>query len=130
MNTQIKVLCVDDNKDTANSTALLLQAAGFEAKACHSGQEALSLAETFHPDVYLIDLTMPDMAGDELVDQLREQVDGQGPRFIAVTGSWDINSQHRTHNAGFEEHLVKPVEPARLIAAIRGADAAVNASGV
>jgi len=129
MNTQLKVLCVDDNKDTANSTALMLQQEGFEALACHSGEEALSLADTFHPDVYLIDLTMPGMAGDQLVEQLRERVGEPHPRFIAVTGSWDITSQHRTHNAGFEEHLVKPVEPARLIAAIRGAKAVANAQG-
>lgn len=117
MNARVKVLCVDDNKDTADSTAMLLQQAGFETRSCHSGREALSVAEGFHPDVCLIDLSMPGMSGDELAAHLRERAEGP-LRCIALTGSWDIGAQHLTHNAGFEEHLVKPVEPHRLIAVI------------
>jgi len=120
MNTPIKVLCVDDNEDVAYSAAILLELAGFDARACHSGPEALSLAEEFRPDVCLIDVSMPGMTGDELAIRLRERAVGQPPRFIALTGLWDINTQHRTHNAGFEEHLVKPVEPSRLVEAVRG----------
>lgn len=129
MNEQLKVLCVDDNQDAANSTAWVLHCAGFEAKACHSGHEALSLADDFCPDVCLIDLTMPGMGGEELVTRLRERFVDCSPRFIALTGSWDIDSQHRTHNAGFEAHLVKPVEPGRLIAAVRGPMAVATAAG-
>jgi len=129
MNEQLKVLCVDDNEDAANSTAWVLQEAGFEARACHSGHEALSLADDFCPDVCLIDLTMPGMGCEELADRLRERFEACAPRFIALTGSWDINSQHRTHNAGFEAHLVKPVEPGKLIAAVRGPMLAAAAGG-
>jgi CheY-like chemotaxis protein len=129
MSTQIKVLCVDDNKDTANSTAVLLRDAGFEARACHNGPEALTVAETFRPDVCLIDLAMPGMPGDELAERLREQAGPQPLRCIALTGSWDVASRHRTHNARFEEHLVKPVEPERLIAAIRGPQTETPAPG-
>jgi CheY-like chemotaxis protein len=120
MSAHLKVLCVDDNEDAANATAMMLERAGFETKACHSGLAALCEAETFQPDVCLIDLTMPDMSGDELAVRLRQHADRQPPRCIALTGSWDISSQHRTHNAGFERHLVKPVEPERLIEVVRG----------
>src|SRR5262245_16971343 len=129
MNDPIKVLCVDDNADAANSAALVLRQAGIEAKACFSGHEALSLADDFCPDVCLIDLTMPGMSGEELATRLRERFHVCPPRCIALTGSWDINAQHRTHNAGFEDHLVKPVEPSRLVAAVRGPISAETAAG-
>jgi CheY-like chemotaxis protein len=121
MDVRLRVLCVDDNQETADSTALLLRHAGFEARACHSGPEALAVAEAFRPEVCLIDLGMPGMDGDQLATQLRRQAGGQALRCIALTGSWDIAAQHRTHNAGFEAHLVKPVDPERLVAAVRGA---------
>jgi two-component system, OmpR family, response regulator len=120
MSEQVKILCVDDNKDTANTTAMVLRQAGFEAVACHTGQEALAAAAEFHPDVCLIDLAMPGMSGYEVAARLREEAGANAPRCIALTGAWDINSQHKTHNAGFERHLVKPVEPDRLIEAVRG----------
>jgi two-component system, OmpR family, response regulator len=78
----------------------------------------MAIAEQFHPDVCIIDLTMPGMSGDELATRLRSREAGKPPRCIALTGSWDITSQHKTHNAGFEQHLVKPVDPERLIQAI------------
>jgi len=123
MSTKMKVLCVDDQADVAASTATILELAGFETRACLNGPEALIEAAAFCPDVCLIDLVMPGMAGDELLAKLRDASGGKPPRFIALTGSWDINSQHRTHNAGFEAHLVKPVEPDRLVAAVRGEEA-------
>ena len=120
MSKPIKVLCVDDNRDVADSTALVLQQAGIEARACHDGPAALALAETFHPDVCLIDLAMPGMDGGELATRLREQAGERPLRCIALTGSWDVSARHRSHNAGCEEHLVKPVDSERLIAVVRG----------
>src|SRR4051812_42633485 len=99
-----KVMCVDDNQDMANTTALLLRQAEFDARACHDAIEAIATAEQFRPDVCVIDLTMPGMAGDELATRLRQRP-GVPPRCIALTGSWDISGQHKTHNAGFEQHL-------------------------
>lgn len=119
MDMPLKVLCVDDHKDTANTTAMVLRAAGLDARACYGAAEALTAAEQFRPDVCLIDLAMPDLPGDELAERLRRQE--PPPRLIALTGSWDISSQHRTHNAGFEQHLVKPVNPQRLLEAVHGA---------
>jgi CheY-like chemotaxis protein len=114
----LRVLCVDDNRESARSTALVLEQAGFEVRVCHDGPTALSVAERFRPDVCLIDLAMPGMDGDELAARLRERGGDRPVRCVALTGRWDIEAQHRTGNAGFEEHLVKPVEPARLVEAV------------
>ena len=116
----LKVLCIDDHEDAADSTARLLRLEGFEAQACLGPEQAIRDVATFAPDVCVIDLAMPGMAGDVLAEKLREAV-GRPLRCIALTGSWDIDSQHRTNNAGFEAHLVKPVDPAKLVAAVRGA---------
>jgi CheY-like chemotaxis protein len=118
MSAQLKVLCVDDNAAAAGAVAQLLADAGCDVQVCHGGPEALALAEGFRPDVCVIDLSMPGMDGDELAVRLQERA---GPvRCIALTGHWDITSQHRTSNAGFAEHLVKPVEPERLVQAVTG----------
>ena len=115
----IKVLCIDDHQDSADATAQLLRIEGFEARACLSPDQALREVATFTPDVCVIDLSMPGMSGDVLAEKLREAT-GRPLRCIALTGSWDIDAQHRTNNAGFEAHLVKPVDPDRLVAAVRG----------
>jgi two-component system, OmpR family, response regulator len=123
MTAPLKVLCVDDNPDAADSTAEMLRLAGFDTRSCHDVTSALAEAEVFEPDVCVLDLTMPGMSGDQLGKVLREWVGVKDVRLIALTGRWDIEAHHRTHNAGFDEHLVKPVDPAKLIAAVKGAKA-------
>lgn len=71
----IRVLCVDDNADIADSTALLLRTVGFEAQACYDGASALKLVDTFRPGICFIDLQMPGMDGDELAQKLRQACD-------------------------------------------------------
>jgi CheY-like chemotaxis protein len=125
MTTQLKVLCVDDSPEAAQTAAYLLEQAGCAVRVCHGGPEALAEAEHFRPDVCVIDLAMPGMEGDELAVRLQERA---GPvRCVALTGYWDIGSQHRTSNAGFADHLVKPVEPERLVEAVTGRPAGVPA---
>lgn len=121
MPTATKVLCVDDNREMAGSVGLLLEKAGCEVRICHDGAAALLAAKEFEPDVCVIDLMMPGMDGTELATRLREQGGERPPRCIALTGLWDIEAQHSTHNVGFEEHLVKPVEPERLVQVVLGA---------
>src|SRR5947209_5742359 len=75
MSEQLKVLCVDDNEETARSTGELLEMAGFDVRVCHGGEAALAVAEEFRPDVCVIDLGMPGMAGDELATRLQERED-------------------------------------------------------
>jgi CheY-like chemotaxis protein len=116
----IKVLCVEDQPQTADIVARLLEDAGCQVQICHDAATALAVAPKFHPDVCVIDLLLPGMDGVELTARLREEGGDHPPRCIALTGLWDIECQHRTHNAGFEDHLVKPVEADRLIQAVMG----------
>ncbi len=118
----VKVLCVDDEPGMAQTIALLLERAGCEVQACQDGRAALALAETFCPDVCVLDLRMPGIDGMELASRLREQA-GREVRCIALTALWDIDAQHRTHNVGFDGHLVKPVEAERLVEAVLGCPA-------
>jgi two-component system OmpR family response regulator len=108
------VLCVDDNRDGADSAVLLLQAVGFEARACYDGKTALEIIEKIHPSVCLIDLHMPGMDGDEVVKELRRQ--SWCPLLlVAVTAMSDEKSRQRINAAGFHLHLVKPVDPQQLL---------------
>ncbi|MDY3554772.1 response regulator [Gemmata sp. JC717] len=114
----LRVLCVDDNSDAADTTVELLCAVGFEARACYSGPAALALAETFHPGVCLLDLNMPGMDGDELALRLRPDP-GAGPVvLVALTAMNDDNSRRRIAAAGFDLHLVKPVDPHQLVTVV------------
>ena len=113
-----RILYVDDNPDLADSTVNLLQLVGFEARACYDGWTALLLAARFLPGICLIDLHMPGMDGDELAIRLREGADRAQIRLVAVTAMNDEESCERIRDAGFDLHLVKPVDPHRLPAVI------------
>lgn len=110
----LRVLCVDDNHDVADSAADLLQIVGFDAKACYDGASALSEAAVFLPSLCLIDLNMPQMNGDELAVKLRFQANDPIV-LVAITAMSDEQSQQRIRDAGFDLHLVKPVDPCNLI---------------
>ena len=100
----------------ADSEALLLALTGFETRSCYSGQDALTLAEAFCPIVCLIDINMPGMEGDELAARLREVAHGRPLFLIAVTAKTaDINE---AWTAGFDLHLLKPVDTAKLLDAV------------
>jgi two-component system, OmpR family, response regulator len=125
MNAPLKVLCVDDHADTADSTAQMLRLAGLEARSCYDANTALGVAEQFGPDVYVLDLTMPGMDGVQLGMHLRDWVDNKPVRIIALTGCRDYDARYLARNAGFDGHLVKPADPKHLLAAIHGEPAAV-----
>jgi CheY-like chemotaxis protein len=133
MGPRVKVLCVDDNPEAAAVIGRMLEVAGCDVRVCHGGEAALAVAEEFRPDVGVLDLRMPGMDGNELAVRLRQQAGGRPLRCVALTGLWDIGTWHGTHNAGFDEHLVKPVEIRHLIEAVTGRpwseDAAVRHPG-
>ena len=122
MGERLKVLCVDDDPGAAAAAALVLRRAGCEVRVCHGGPVALAAAaELFRPDVCVLDLAMPGMPGDELARRLLGRTNGRPVRLVALTGLWDDEARRRTRDAGFAEHLVKPVEPGRLVGAVTGA---------
>ena len=114
----LRVLCVDDNRDVADSTVDLLRTVGFDARACYDGESALVQADTFLPGLCLIDLNMPGMDGDQLAMRLREWAAGRPLVLVAMTAMNNEASCRRISDAGFDLHLVKPVDPRKLLAVV------------
>ncbi len=110
----LRVLCVDDNHDAAESLGILLELAGFQTLVCYDGETALALAEEYHPDAYILDLNMPGMCGDELCRRLRELAPNRMTPLVALTAMADEDARRRTSTAGFDLHITKPVDPDRL----------------
>jgi len=110
-----RVLYVDDNRDVADSAGDLLRLVGFEVRVCYDSPTALATAHEFVPDVCLLDLNIPGMGGDELAVHLREEAGERPVLFVAVTAMGDEESRLRTEAAGFQLHLVKPVDPHDLL---------------
>jgi PAS domain S-box-containing protein len=109
-----RVLVVDDNVDAALMLAALVKQFGHEVLTVHDGPQALRVAETFRPDVILLDIGMPGMNGFEVARSLREKGIGPAPRIVAVTGWGKPEDQARSREAGFDMHLVKPVEVSQI----------------
>ncbi len=107
----------DDNQDAANTLALLLRLAGHDVRTAHGGQAALTLANEFQPEFALLDIGMPDLDGYEVARQLRLTDGGKKLRLIALTGWGQEEDKRRAREAGFDDHLTKPVDP-RLLDAL------------
>ena len=103
-----RILVVDDNADAAESLGILLRRAGHEVALACDGESALTTASTLNPSIVLLDLGLPGMNGLELCRRLRQQ-GLQGALMVAVTGYGRDSDRHRTREAGFDRHLVKPV---------------------
>ena len=100
---------VDDNRDAADSLALLLTLQGSEVRTAYDGLEAIEAAAAFHPDVVLSDLGMPRMNGYDAAQRIREQCPGRVV-LVAMTGWGQEEDKRRSSAAGFDFHLVKPVD--------------------
>jgi signal transduction histidine kinase/DNA-binding response OmpR family regulator len=109
-----RVLIVDDNTDAADSLSMLLAMQGHTLEVAYSGQEAIRRAEIFRPEVALLDIGLPGMSGFELARRLRAMPQLQGIRLVAITGYGQPEDYQRTHEAGFDDHLVKPIEQSAL----------------
>jgi signal transduction histidine kinase/ActR/RegA family two-component response regulator len=110
----VRVLLVDDNVDSAESLALLLRLWGHEVVVAHDGPAALREAEALPPQVALLDISLPGMDGYELARRLRAQPGLKGVVLVAVTGWGQEDDRRRSHDAGFDHHLTKPVELSAL----------------
>jgi PAS domain S-box-containing protein len=108
-----RVLVVDDNADAANTLQLLLQSLGHETRVAYSGAEALAAADEFIPDVVLLDIGMPGMSGYEVARHLRTLKERR-IKIVAITGWGTATDRERSSEAGFDLHLVKPVDESEL----------------
>jgi two-component system CheB/CheR fusion protein len=105
-----RILVVDDNVDAAESLGLLLRQMGHDVQIAHDGHAALEAARHGRPQIVLLDLGMPGVNGYDMVERLRKDERLADVRFIAVTGTSGDEARQRSHEAGFEEHLVKPLD--------------------
>jgi PAS domain S-box-containing protein len=113
-----RILVADDNQDAAESLATLLELSGHELRIAHLGRTALALAQTFRPEVALLDIGMPDLSGYEVAQKLRQAAWADGMQLIALTGWGQEDDRRRALEAGFDHHLIKPVDPDQLDAII------------
>jgi PAS domain S-box-containing protein len=109
-----RILVVDDNEDAALTLAMMLELMGHEALAVHDGAAALAAAERDRPDTILLDIGMPGLSGYDVARQLRREVWAKGMLLIALTGWGQEVDKQRSRDAGFDHHVVKPVEPVVL----------------
>ena len=110
-----RVLVVDDNRDAVESLALFLQLSGHVVQTAYDGMEALAAAEAFQPEIVLLDIGMPKLNGYEVCQRIRAQAWGKTIMIVAQTGWGQEEDKLRTREAGFDGHLVKPVDPLKLI---------------
>lgn len=110
----LRVLVADDNVDIAETSATLLQLWGHDVRVAHGGREALEVAEAFRPQVALLDIGMPQVSGLEVARALRRHPWGARIRLVAVTGWGQEEDRRLALRSGFDDHVTKPVDPARL----------------
>nr|MBA2320845.1 response regulator [Deltaproteobacteria bacterium] len=119
----LRVLVVDDNVDAAEAIALMLGLEGHAVRVAHDGRSALALAAEEAPDVVLLDIGMPGMNGYEVARELRDRAARPRPFLVALTGWGADSDRSRSRDAGFDEHLVKPVDVHDLVALLARATA-------
>lgn len=118
-----RVLIVDDNRDAAESLAMLVEVLGGEPHVCFDGASALAAFDDHAPHLVLLDLTMPDMSGFEVVRRLRERGAHGRARLVALSGRAEDECRRQSLEAGFDAHLVKPVDVATLQSTLDGSAA-------
>ena len=116
-----RVLVVDDNREAAESLSQLLSADGHQVRIAHDGTQALRTADAFRPQVVLLDIGLPDLDGYEIARRLRAQR-GDAVRLIAITGWGQAADRQRAREAGFDLHMVKPIDYGQLAVQLAGSD--------
>lgn len=110
-----RILIVDDNQDSADSLAMLLEITGNKTYMAHDGVEAIEAIERYHPEVVLLDIGLPKLDGHEVCRHVRQQSWGKDIVMIALTGWGQEDDRRKSEEAGFNGHLVKPVDYDRLL---------------
>jgi CheY-like chemotaxis protein len=114
-----RVLIADDNRDSADSLAMLLRMEGHEVAVVHTGLDALAAVSKFDPDIALLDIGMPGLNGYEVAQKIRKAQPASNLRLIAVTGWGQHSDKARARASGFDHHFTKPVEPELLMQLLR-----------
>jgi CheY-like chemotaxis protein len=109
-----RVLVVDDSKDTADSMALILQLEGYQVAVAYDGKGALQAAQVQKPQAVLLDIGLPGMDGYRVARTLRSDPTHERTLLVAITGYGHEDDKRRSREAGFDFHLVKPVDPEQL----------------
>src|SRR5437764_5872426 len=112
---QRRVLVVEDNRDYAETLRHLLALCGYDVVVTYSGQQGLEGARRLQPHVVLCDIGLPDSDGYSVGSMLRQSGQARRPRLIAITGQGEPESRRRALAAGFDQHLVKPVDAKVLL---------------
>jgi CheY-like chemotaxis protein len=110
------VLIVDDNADAAETLRMMLELKGHDVVTAHDGAQALRAVETFGPEIVLLDIGLPEMDGHEVARRIRAMPGGELVMLYAITGWGQDQDKRRAQEAGFDGHLTKPVNAARLLA--------------
>ncbi len=105
-----RILVVDDNRDAADSLAMLLGVQGHEVHTCYDGLAAIEAVRTFRPQVALVDIGLPTIDGYEAARRIRETAEGKAIVLVAITGWGQEEDRRRSAQAGFDRHITKPVE--------------------
>jgi CheY-like chemotaxis protein len=109
-----RVLVVDDNVDAATTLSLMLQEKGHTVQTVHDAPAALNAVKSFSPDLVLLDIELPEMSGYEVAKRIRSMNGGQAMMLIAITGRGQQEDKKKALEAGFDEHLTKPVDTSVL----------------
>ena len=123
-----KILIADDNTDSATTLSIMLEMLGNEVRVACDGEQAVALAREFRPDAVLMDIGMPKMNGYDACARLRGMNETKRAFMVALTGWGQQEDKDRSRAAGFDHHLVKPVEPAMLESLIAGMPSRAAAS--
>jgi CheY-like chemotaxis protein len=110
------ILIADDDADTVTTQALLLRSRGYEVLTCVHGNDVMPMVEEHHPRALLLDLSMPQMNGFDVAQELHDNPDLRPQLLVAITGYGDDKTKERTAAAGFDYHLLKPVNIEELAA--------------
>lgn len=114
-NGALRILIVDDNRDSASTLSMLLRRLGHQTLTAFDGEEAVATARGFSPEVVLLDIGLPKLNGYEVCRWIRAQNSSHRIVIIAQTGWGQEETKQKTRDAGFDHHMVKPVDPTALL---------------
>ncbi|HET9694637.1 MAG TPA: ATP-binding protein, partial [Steroidobacteraceae bacterium] len=123
----LRILVVEDHRDGAETITELLTRLGHRVQTVHDGGDALQVASDFRPELVLLDIGLPTLSGYEVCRRIRSQAWGTHITIVAMTGWGDAEAQRKARLAGFDRHLVKPVDEDSLLAALALAGSAATA---